>query len=312
MKRHLLIFHAAFCIAIAAAAAPPRASHVFVISFDQGAPSGIQKSDMPTFKEMAAEGAHTWNAYTIVPSSTLPAHTSMLTGVGIQKHQILWNDFDPKKGRVKVPTIFSIAKENGLTTAMFVAKAKFETLALPGSLDVFVKPEPPNAKSVAEAFAAQVGKLKPNLCFIHFGDPDVAGHQYGMNSVEKMQAFAECDAALKVIKTAIDSAGLTDSSVVLLTADHGGHDVPPAETGQQAKPGGKGMRGTHGSAITEDVEIPWVAWGKGVKKNFEITAPVVVYDTSATALWLLGIEIPEGFWGRPVTTAFESEKPAKD
>jgi len=312
MKKGLLILPALVCLAITALAAPPRASHVFIVSFDQGAPSGILKGDMPVFKEMAAEGAHTWNAYTVVPSSTLPSHASMLTGVGVQKHQVLWNDYDSQKGFVKVPTIFRIAKEHGLVTAMFVAKPKFETLALPGSLDVFVKPEPPDAKSVAGAFADQVGKLKPNLCFIHFGDPDVAGHQYGMNSAEKMQAFAECDAALHVIKTAIDSAGLTDSSVVILTADHGGHDVTAAEPGQQAKPGGKVLRGTHGSAITEDVEIPWVAWGKGVKKNFEITAPVVIYDTSATALWLLGIEIPEGFWGRPVTTAFQSEKPAKD
>ena len=308
MKWRLLIFHVVFCLAMTATAATPRASHVFIISFDQGAPSGIQKSDMPTFKEMAAEGAHTWNAYTIVPSSTLPTHTSMLTGVGIQKHQILWNDFDPKKGRVKVPTIFSIAKENGLATAMFVAKAKFETLALPGSLDVFVKPENPDAKSVAAAFAAYIAKSRPNLCFIHFGDPDVAGHQFGMDSPEKMRAFAECDAALNIIKTAIAAAGLTDSSVIILTADHGGHDQPRAEGEVGSSPAG----GTHGSAAAEDVEIPWVAWGKGVKKKFTITAPVVIYDTAATALWILGIDLPEAFWGRPVTSAFESGKPSKE
>lgn len=274
----------------------PRAEHVFIISFDQGDPALIQRSDMPTFHAMAAEGARTWNAYTVVPSLTLPAHTSMLTGVGPQVHQVLWNDYEPDKGRVKVPTIFSLAKQHGLVTAMFVGKEKFEHLLLPGSLDAFVWPKPDDgAKSVAEIFAAQVGKLKPNLCFIHFRDPDTAGHAHGGSSPEKMSALADCDAALKIIKDAIAAAGLTNS-VIILTADHGSHDIKNKD--------GK-IVGTHGSAETSDVTIPWIAWGSGVKKDFTITAPVVQYDTAATALWLLDVPLPESFWGRPVTSAFE-------
>jgi arylsulfatase A-like enzyme len=149
---------------------------------------------------------------------------------------------------------------------------------------------------VAKCFAAQVGTLKPNLCFIHFRDPDTIGHKYGANSPRKMQALAECDQALQTITNAIAAAGLTGSSVIILTADHGSHDIKD-KTGKIA--------GTHGSAETADVKIPWVAWGKGVKKNFTITAPVVQYDTAATALWLLDVPLPEHFWGRPVTSAFE-------
>ena len=281
----------------AAAIAAPRAEHVFIISFDQGNPDLIQKSAMPTFHRMAAEGARTWSAYTVMPSVTLPAHTSMLTGVGPQVHQVLWNSYAPEKGLVKIPTIFSFAKERGLVTAMFVGKDKFKHLNLPGSLDAFVWPQPDDdAKAVARAFAEQVAKLKPNLCFIHFLDPDVAGHKYGAASPEKMRALAGCDAALKTIKDAIAAAGLAESSVIILTADHGSHDVINRD--------GKTV-GTHDTAETADVKIPWVAWGKGVKKNFTVTAPVVQYDTAATALWLLGIPLPEYFWGRPVTSAFE-------
>ena len=307
MKQIILLFQALACLALTAFAASPRAEHVFIISFDQTSPANIQKSEMPLFKTMAAEGAYTWEAYTIVPSITLPAHTSMLTGVGIQKHQILWNTYLPEKGMVKVPTIFSLAKEHGFKTAMFVSKEKFKTLELPGSVDLFVYPACPigkevsDTKDVAAAFAAQVGALKPNLCFIHFGDPDVAGHKFGVNSPEKMQALADSDAALKVIRSAIDAAGLAASSVIILTADHGGHDVPEMKEGKAT---GR-MVGTHGAPDTSDVVIPWVAWGKGVKKGYPITAPVVIYDTAATALWLLGIDTPENFWGRPVTTAFE-------
>lgn len=275
-----------------------RAQHVFIISFDQGDPGLIQRSEMPTFRAMAAEGAHDWNAYTIVPSLTLPSHTSMLTGVGPQVHQILWNDYQPDKGLVKVPTIFSLAKQRGLVTAMFVGKEKFEHLVLSNSVDAFVWPQPDDdAKSVAKVFAEKVGALKPNLCFIHFRDPDTAGHAHGASSPEKMAALADCDAALKTIKDAIAAAGLTDSSVIILTADHGSHDI---------KDKNGIIRGTHGAAETSDVTIPWIAWGKGVKPDYTITAPVVQYDTAATALWLLDVPLPASFWGRPVTSAFES------
>ena len=293
----LLIGLVAGICALASATAAPRAEHVFIISFDQSNPDLIQGGPMPTFNRMAAEGARTWSACTVVPSLTLPSHTSMLTGVGPQVHQILWNDYQPDKGLVKVPTVFSLAKQRGLVTAMFVGKEKFEHLALPGSLDAFEWPKPEDgAAAVAQVFAARVGELKPNLCFIHFRDPDTAGHKYGAKSPEKIQALANCDAALKIVKDAIAKAGLTGSCVIILTADHGSHDVKN-KSGQ--------MAGTHGSAETADVLIPWVAWGKGVKKDFTITAPVVQYDTAATALWLLDVPLPESFWGRPVTSAFE-------
>jgi len=285
-----------------AAADARRADHVFIISFDQGDPDLIQQSDMPVFHRLAAEGAHSWNAFTIVPSLTLPSHTSMLTGVGPQAHQILWNDYEPAKGVVKLPTIFSLAKARGLKTAMFVGKEKFKHLNLPGSVDVFVWPQPEDgALAVARAFAAQVKTLQPNLGFIHFRDPDTEGHKYGSHSPEKKKALADCDQALGIIKNAIAEAGLTDT-IIILTADHGSHDFKDKD----------GVtRGTHGSADTSDVTIPWIAWGKGVKKNFTITAPVVQYDTAATALWLLDVPLPEHFWGRPITSAFEAAPPAK-
>jgi len=307
MKPIFLFFQAFLCLALTTFAAPPRAEHVFIVSFDQAAPAGIQKAAMPVLKAMADEGAHTWQAYTIVPSLTLPSHTSMLTGVGIQKHQILWNDYQPDKGVVTVPTVFSLAKERGFTTAMFVSKEKFKTLVLPGSVDAYEMPANPVAQAVADAAAAQIKSAKPNLCFIHFGDPDVAGHKYGVDSPEKMQALADCDAALKTLRDAVQAAGIASSSVFILTADHGGHDIPEVKEGQLT---GR-MVGTHGSPATEDVQIPWIIWGKGVRPHTEITAPVVIYDTAATALWLLGIDAPESFWGRPVVSAFESAAPAR-
>ncbi len=304
MTHSFIRFHQifVFCLGIfgvagAGAGESSSARYVFIISYDQGNPDLLQRTELPEYHRMAREGARTWEAYTIVPSITLPSHVSMLTGVGIQKHQVTWNRHDPKRGFVKAPTIFSLAKERGLKTAMIVGKEKFRCLEIPGTVDWFVcSKDRSDAKSVAECFAEEFGTRKPNLVFLHFADPDRAGHSYGVASPQKIQALKDCDEALKIIREAVAAAGALEESVFLLTADHGSHD--------ERKEDGT-LAGTHGSAETADVQIPWVAWGKGVKKNFTISAPVVIYDTAATALWVLNVPLPEGFWGRPVISAFE-------
>ncbi|HZO87526.1 MAG TPA: alkaline phosphatase family protein [Chthonomonadaceae bacterium] len=271
----------------ALARAAPRAQHVFIVSFDGGKPAVMQQSRMPTLFALRKQGAGTWSAQTIFPSITLPSHISMLTGVGPTKHKVLWNDWEPERGVIKVPTIFQLAKQKGLRTAMFVGKEKFAHLFIPGTLDAFAMPAY-NARIVAALAARYIEVQKPNLCFIHFADSDGAGHQYGWGSPEQKQAFAEEDAALTEIKRAIDKAGIADSSVIILSADHGGHEK------------------THGSLSPEDMTIPWIVWGAGVRHDYAIAVPVTTYDTAATALWLLDVPIPADWDGKPVTSAFEN------
>ena len=302
-----------------AVSAAPRAEHVFIISFDGGKPAVIAQSEMPTLKGMVAAGAHTWTAQTIFPSITLPSHVSMLTGVGPEQHLVSWNTWLPGAGLVKTPTVFSEAKKAGATTAMFVGKEKFKHLNLPASVDHFsyatakqaetVKEEeaapaksgdkkPTKKKTtkegtvmanvVADEAAAYIVAHKPQLCFLHFADSDNAGHRFGWGSPEQITAFAKADAALPVVKAAIEKAGIAGTSVIILSADHGGHDK------------------THGSNSPDDMTIPWIVWGNGVKQGFTITAPVSTCDTAATALWLLDCPIPASFAGKPVTSAFES------
>ena len=51
--------------------------------------------------------------------------------------------------------------------------------------------------------------------------------------------------------------------------------------------------------------IPWIAWGKGVTVG-EIDAEIRTTDTAATALWLLGVPVPQGWDGEAVRSAFGS------
>ncbi len=292
--------------------AAPRAEHVFIISMDGAKPAVIAESEMPTLKKLVAEGACTWSASTIFPSKTLPSHTSMLTGVGPDKHQVLWNNFSPIRGIVKTPTVFTLlrAVQPDAATAMVVGKVKFRHLWQKGSLDVFdfggpqsdapvvgteeVEAAVQPSQAVAKRAAAMIKDKAPRLAFIHLTDPDAAGHKSGWGSPEQKEALKVTDQALYQIIRAIKDTGIAASSVVIVTADHGGHN--------------KG----HGENIPDDMLIPWVTWGKGVNVNCTITAPVTTYDTAATALWLLGVPVPADFDGKPVESAYAQEPaPAK-
>jgi len=295
----LLLLCPALCLA------SPHVEHVFIVSIDGAKPAVLADSEMPTLKKMAAEGAVTWQASTIFPSLTLPAHTSMLTGVGPEKHNVLWNGYTPIKGLVKVPTVFSLlrAAEPDAVTAMFVGKVKFRHLWLANSLSTFdfggpqtdapVESAPDAEKNkipsqmVATNAAAWIKANKPKLAFVHFTDPDSAGHASGWGSPEQKEAFKVSDQALWQVWQAIKDADIADSSVVIISADHGGHDK------------------THGLDIPDDMIIPWITWGVGVKKGAAISAPVTTFDTAATALWLLGLPVPAEFDGKPVVSAFD-------
>ena len=290
-----------------AASAGPRTEHVFIISIDGGKPEGIQQSKMPVLKKLVKEGACTWAAQTITPSLTLPAHASMLTGVPMEKHGITWNSWVPTNGIIGVPTVFTAAKQAGFSTAMFVGKEKFRHFLQPNTVDEFyfdaanavvvmksdrgdkiVKKEGNIfARMVATNAANYIVKNKPNLCFIHFTDPDTVGHEFGWDSPEQLKAFADTDAGLDIVLKAIRKAGIARRSVIIISADHGGH--------------GKG----HSKGTPEDMTIPWIAWGQGVKKRFTITAPVNTCDTAATALWLLGVQPATPLDGAVVSSAFK-------
>lgn len=265
----------------------------------------IAQSEMPVLNRLVCEGACSWTATTIYPSITLPSHTSMLTGVGPKKHKVTWNKWTPRKGVVRVPTVFAEAKAAGFSTAMFVGKEKFRHLAQPGTLDCFdygqdlaitaaraccLKPSKSVtllAAQVAQRAAVYIVEHKPNLCFIHFTDTDDTGHKYGWGSPQQIRAFADVDVALAVVLKAVEDAGIAEESVLIVTADHGGH------------------RKTHGGKSPDDMRIPWIAWGQDVRSDFAITAPVSTCDTAATALWLLGVPVPTWFDGTPVTCAFQ-------
>jgi predicted AlkP superfamily pyrophosphatase or phosphodiesterase len=266
------------------------ARHVVVISIDGLRPDAIEASGARNLQRMMQEGAHSLRARTIMPSRTLPSHTSMMTGVSPAVHGITWNDEQVEaQGRVRVATMFDMADSAHLHTAAFFGKAKFRHLIHADAPDEVEAPrglEVVLAPRITQDVVQYLRFNQPDLLFVHLPDPDIAGHSAGWMSLPYRWAVRRADAAVEQIRRQAVKT-FNGDVVVIVTADHGGHGRD------------------HGTDAEEDVRIPWIVWGRGVEPG-AIAEQIDTFDTAATALWVLGVPVPARWEGRPVAAAFQS------
>jgi hypothetical protein len=109
-------------------------SRVVLCSMDGVRPDAIHATHTPTIDRLAREGAACWAARTVMPSSTLPCHTSMLRGVDTARHGITTNTFHPLVR--PVPSLIDAAYDQGRTTGFFYNWEPLRDLAAPGKLHV--------------------------------------------------------------------------------------------------------------------------------------------------------------------------------
>lgn len=254
--------------------------HVIVLSIDGLRTDAAAAAASKSLLDLKSKSVFGSNARTIKPSITLPSHTSMLTGRDVRVHGISWNTYKPKKGMVKVPTIFEKAHNRGMTTAMFVGKEKFKHLLRPNTVDHFSFPGD-EAMEVVDDFSKFVkAHGLPNLTFIHMPDPDLAGHRYRWMSKEYLKAVRRSGRAVKKVIATAEQAAPHDFTIIV-TADHGGS-------------------GRHHKADKEiHWRIPWMTYGPKLKPK-TLSQKIVTYDTAATALSLLGVTVPEKWEGKAV------------
>lgn len=261
----------------------PAIQRVLIISIDGLRPDAMLMVPTPNLTALMKSGAYTLNAQTIHPSATLPAHSSMLTGLCPDQHGVLWNDYIPENGYAKGTSIFALAKQAGLYTVMIVGKEKLRQVTSPETTDYY---EWINDRDVVIADqAAPILEKGFDLAFVHFPTTDGMGHEYGWLSPEQLSVIRRADEAIGTLLAALDKGGLRESTLIIVTADHGGHEK------------------IHGSWMPQDMTIPWIISGPGVVPQV-LSVPINITDTTATAAWALNLTMPSDAVGIPVTEAF--------
>jgi hypothetical protein len=307
------------------------ADHVIHISVDglnaRLLQAAVDTGDAQTFKRLQEEGVWTNNARTdFTHTVTLPNHTSMITGRPVLQpegmepivcHNWTFNDV-PKRNTTLhnnnadvdyVASTFDVVHDAGLSTAMYASKDKFiiydQSYSENGGADhphgrdkidtfVFQEDEAPiYSATMNERFLADMAARHFQYAFVHYRDPDSAGHAFGWGGSAYRQSIKSVDgylaAVLRLVETDKELAGRT---AIVLATDHGG------------------MWFSHGNPdFPPDYTIPLIVWGVGVgrgdlyKMNVETRAdpgegrpdynapgqPIRNGDTGNLALALLGL-----------------------
>jgi predicted AlkP superfamily pyrophosphatase or phosphodiesterase len=251
-----------------------RAEHVVVIGLDGCRPEAIQQAAGPVLKDLWQTGAWTWKAQAAKPSVTQVNFAGILTSCLPEKHGIAEKEWEHRLPfpKVKVPTIFSVIAAAKMKAAGFLGHEKLYPSETEAD-GIHIEHSPYQAHAVAPVAAKYLKEQRPDFCFIYMGDLDGTGHKHGWLSPEQLALMPAIDAALKVIVDALQESGQWERTLLIITADHGGH--------------GK----MHSTSEPEDMTVPWIAAGPLVKQG-EIAETVRNLDTAATAADALGVARP--------------------
>jgi len=270
--------------------------HVIVIGCDGMSPDGVRKANTPNMDKMMAEGAYTLRARGVLPTVSSPNWASMIMGVGPEGHGVTANEW----GRDEFNLPPNVMGTNGFFPSIFDVIRKQKPTAEIGSIynwDGFGRLYDNKAVSYDTTLATGEATMKeavryfqtkkPDFLFIHLDDCDHAGHTLGHGSIGYYQSVEKVDSLIGMMLDAIKKSGLENNTLVLVTADHGG------------------IQFGHGGESLAEIQIPFLLYGKNVKKGYEIKNPVYTFDNAATIAYVFGLQTPHAWVGRPVKAAFE-------
>ena len=220
---------------------------------------------LPTLGALAADGVH-GSATTIFPSMTWPSHTSIITGSLPRRHGVLGNRIwdhrkrqvlhasnIPKEELIRVPTLYDVAAQAGLSTAGIMwpatrdastlpvnlveaySQKKFEKYSSPGLLAELARQGLPsdrlgyyNKKSafffdsyIRDAALHTLAKDAPRLMLVHFLAVDTVSHSRGPESREVLWTLELVDRYVADILKRYESLGIRDQTDVMIVSDHG-------------------------------------------------------------------------------------------
>jgi hypothetical protein len=273
--------------------------HLIIVGVDGLNPKGIEDAKTPNIHAMMKSGAWSFHARTVFPTVSSPNWASMIMGAPVEMTGVLSNEWQPKGAAIApacedapgiFPTIFGLEHRQHPTAkvGIFTDWPDFVRLVEPDIVNpIFVTDE--QEDPVLEHALAYLKSEKPEFLFIHLDHVDHAGHNHGWGSPEYLAAVEKTDRMLGEIRGLVHSMGIEDTTTILFTADHGG------------------IERRHGGLTMAETEIPWIIAGKRIVQDHQLTAPIMQYDTAATAAYLLGLT-PDPCWrGQPVRSAFKKK-----
>jgi len=242
---------------------------VILISIDGMRPDGVVNCGNPYVAEMMKRGAYTLTAQTVIPSVTLPCHTSMFHSVTPERHGITTNDYMPQVR--PIPGLFEQIHRSGGDCAMFYGWEPLRDIARPASLtwaEYFNAYADEHTDGILTDRALAFMKMdKPDFCFLYMVETDEkGGHDSGWMTETYLDYISH---AISNVKRVIEETN--GEYTVIVTADHGGHGR------------------SHGSEMPEDMTIPMIFFGPDFKGGEELHG-VSILDLAPTIADIMGVQ----------------------
>jgi len=249
--------------------------HLVFIGLDGWGGAYVSEANMPTVKRMMSQGAWSLEARGVKPSISWPNWSSLFYGA-------------PPKLRNKedFPSIFTLVKSNGQAQRS-VFFSEWDELYKICPDEAIEKQDILSDIESARKIAAYITEKKPFFTAVAFSEPDNTGHKKSWGSAAYYAKLAEMDGLIAIIEQAVKDAGIYDSTVFILTADHGGFSR------------------WHGAYLPKHYKIPMIFFGYGIKEGFTIPSRINIYDMTPTMAALMGMEIPPEWTGRILHEIFK-------
>ncbi|ATP57113.1 alkaline phosphatase [Pedobacter ginsengisoli] len=282
------------CFAMQLNAQVKKVKHVVLIGCDGFGAYAVPDAKMPNLKKLMETGSWSLKARSVLPSSSAVNWASMLMGAGPTEHGYTeWGSKTPEIPSATTtkygifPSIFSVIRDQkpAAKTAVIYSWPGIGPLVEKDAISIVV-PGNDNDDFCADTAATIIKRDKPYFTFVHLDEPDGTGHGIGHRTPAYYEQLQKVDIRIGKIVQAVKDAGIENETIIILSADHGGT--------------GKG----HGGKSLDEVLIPWVINGVGVKKNHEIKDVIITYDTGATIAWILGLKAPQSWRGKAVANSF--------
>ena len=265
----------------------PKAKRVLIMTFDGIRVDALEQANTPNIDILIREGSASFATRDVMPSITLPNYTSHLCGAGPEVHGVAdnrWKVDDFKLTAVEkdaegyFPSSFQVLKDQvkGIRTAFY---HNWKPLILPYNPKVFDDtlcvgdPDYDQLWDRAMVFLKD-HKDEPSFVFLYNVHTDHIGHKHQWMSPEYIQSIEEGDVQVGRMLEFLKAEGMYDDSHIMFISDHGG------------------IAYGHGGVSPEEMIVPWVIKGPGIKKGFTITEANNTVNTASTVIRLFGAEQP--------------------
>jgi predicted AlkP superfamily pyrophosphatase or phosphodiesterase len=221
----------------------PKTKHALIVGIDGLRVDALQEAATPEIDSLIAAGTVTYDAFaggelgeaTQQPTFSGGGWSSVLTGVWVDKHGVMFHAFDDANFDA-YPHFFGRVREMNPNAYLssFVTWTPINESILPsGDPDEAFSPEADDSAegdiAVTVAVVAHLGSQTPDVLFVHLDEVDHQGHVsgYSITVPEYMNAIETVDAQIGQILEALRTRETYDAEdwLVVVTSDHGGTGV---------------------------------------------------------------------------------------